>query len=172
MWYDFYPTSCVFSIPEPWQGDRKTHNELDINHITSQTMGVSFYHIYTTPYLFLLTFFFGRRGVKIHDVITKNYHMSVITLISRKICDKIFYHIFTPLSRSLGIENTQLVGYKSYKITIHTIGDLIYTVQIMYKDISRKLSIRSVRERTDQSRLVSVTLHLLFSAKPMDNENW
>ena len=21
--YDFYPTSCVFSIPKPWQGDRK-----------------------------------------------------------------------------------------------------------------------------------------------------
>jgi hypothetical protein len=23
MWYDFYPTSCLFSIPEPWRGDRK-----------------------------------------------------------------------------------------------------------------------------------------------------
>ena len=21
--YDFYPTSCVFFIPEPWRGDRK-----------------------------------------------------------------------------------------------------------------------------------------------------
>jgi hypothetical protein len=57
----------------------KTHN-----HITSQNMGDSFYHIFITPYLFLLTLFFGRRGVGIHNVITKNYHMSVITLI----CDK------------------------------------------------------------------------------------
>jgi hypothetical protein len=22
LWCDFYPTSCVFSIPEPWRGDR------------------------------------------------------------------------------------------------------------------------------------------------------
>jgi hypothetical protein len=51
-------------------------------------MGDSFYHIFTTPYLFLLTLFFGRHGVGIHNVITKVYHMSVITLISRKICDK------------------------------------------------------------------------------------
>jgi hypothetical protein len=51
-------------------------------------MGDSFYHIFTTPYLFLMTLFFGRRGVGIHNVITKNYHMSVITSISRKICDK------------------------------------------------------------------------------------
>jgi hypothetical protein len=51
-------------------------------------MGDSFYHIFTTAYLFLLTLFFGRRGVGIHNVITKIYHMSVITLISRKICDK------------------------------------------------------------------------------------
>jgi hypothetical protein len=43
-------------------------------------MGDSFYHIFTTPYLFLLTLFFGRRGVGIHNVITKIYHMSVITL--------------------------------------------------------------------------------------------
>jgi hypothetical protein len=47
---DFYGalTSFVFSIPEPWQGDRE-HNELDKNHITSQSMGDSFYHIFTTP---------------------------------------------------------------------------------------------------------------------------
>jgi hypothetical protein len=66
-----------------------THNELDkLNPITSQIMGDSFYHILTTPYLFLLTLFFGRRGVGGHNVITKIYHMSVITLILRKICDK------------------------------------------------------------------------------------
>jgi hypothetical protein len=47
-------------------------------------MGYSFYHIFTTPYLFLSTLFFGRRGVGIHNVITKNYHMSIITVISRK----------------------------------------------------------------------------------------
>jgi hypothetical protein len=63
-------------------------------------MGDSFYHIFTTPYLFLLTLFIGRRGVGIHNVITKIYHMSVITLISRKICDNFLYimhrnHAFT-----------------------------------------------------------------------------
>jgi hypothetical protein len=31
------------------------------------------------------------RGVRIHDVITKIYHMDVIILISGKICDKIKY---------------------------------------------------------------------------------
>jgi hypothetical protein len=57
-------------------------------------MGDSFYHIFTTPYLFLLTLFFGRRGVGIHNVITKIYHMSVITLILRKICDNKYYSAF------------------------------------------------------------------------------
>jgi hypothetical protein len=54
-------------------------------------MGDSFYHIFTTPYLFLLTLFYGRRGVGIHNVITKIYHMSVTTLISRKMCDNKIY---------------------------------------------------------------------------------
>jgi hypothetical protein len=62
--------------------------ELDKNHITSQTIGDSFYHIFTTPYLFLLTLFFEGRGVGIHNVIPKNYHMSDITLTSWEICDK------------------------------------------------------------------------------------
>jgi hypothetical protein len=80
------PMVCDVSTPEPWRGDRK-HNELDKSHITSQSMGDSFYHIYTTPYLFLLTSFFGQRDVGMHNVISKNYHMSDITLISRKTCD-------------------------------------------------------------------------------------
>jgi hypothetical protein len=42
--------------------------------IISQNMGDSFYHIFTTPYLFFLTSFFGRRSVGIHNVISKNYH--------------------------------------------------------------------------------------------------
>jgi hypothetical protein len=63
--------------------------ELDENHITSQNMGDSFYHIFTTNILILYTLFFGLCGVGIHNVISKNYHMSVITLISRKICDKL-----------------------------------------------------------------------------------
>ena len=81
---------CVF-YPRALARGQKTHNELDKNHITSQTMGDSFYHIFTTPYLFFLTLFFKWRGVGIHDVITKIYHMSVITLISGKICDKYRY---------------------------------------------------------------------------------
>jgi hypothetical protein len=40
MLYDFYPTSCVFSRLR----DRK-HTMSWIYHITSQTMGYSFYHI-------------------------------------------------------------------------------------------------------------------------------
>jgi hypothetical protein len=74
---DFYPRAFA-----------KSHNELDKNHITSQNMGDSFYHIFTTNIPILYTLFFGLRGVGIHNVISKIYHMSVITLISRKICDK------------------------------------------------------------------------------------
>jgi hypothetical protein len=40
--------------------------ELDKNHITSQNMGYSFYHIFTTHTFFSL--FFGRRGVGIKNV--------------------------------------------------------------------------------------------------------
>jgi hypothetical protein len=72
-------------MPKSWRGDRKNHNELDKNHMTSQNMGNSFYHISTIPYLFLLTLFFRGRGVGIHNVISKNYMMNGITLISRKI---------------------------------------------------------------------------------------
>jgi hypothetical protein len=35
-------------------------------------MGDSFYHIFITPYLFLLTSFFEARGVGIHNAISKN----------------------------------------------------------------------------------------------------
>jgi hypothetical protein len=38
MWYDFYPTFCVFYILSPRLGDRK-HITRWISHITSQTMG-------------------------------------------------------------------------------------------------------------------------------------
>jgi hypothetical protein len=51
-------------------------------------MGDSFYHIFTTKIPILYTLFFGLRGVGIHNAISKNYHMSDITLISREICDK------------------------------------------------------------------------------------
>jgi hypothetical protein len=53
----------------------------------------SFYLIFTTPYLFFLTLFFIWCGVGIHNVISKYYHMSDITLISRKICDRIYFRI-------------------------------------------------------------------------------
>jgi hypothetical protein len=77
----------VFSIPEPWRGDRK-HNELDKNHITSQSMGDSYNPI---------TLFFEGRGVGIHNVISKNYRMGDITLISRNTCDKVKFVFITPL---------------------------------------------------------------------------
>jgi hypothetical protein len=64
------------------EGIENTHIELDKNHITSQNMGDSFYHIFTTPYLFLLPLFFEGLGVGIHTVISKNYHMSDITLMA------------------------------------------------------------------------------------------
>jgi hypothetical protein len=67
-------TSCVFSIPKPWRQTQK--NELDKNRITLQNIGDSFYHIFTTPYLFLLTLFFRGCGIGIYNVISKNYHMS------------------------------------------------------------------------------------------------
>jgi hypothetical protein len=78
---------CVF-YPRALARGYKSHNELDKNHITSQTMGDSFYDIFTTNIPILYTLFCGLHGVGINDVISKNYHMSVITLISRKICDK------------------------------------------------------------------------------------
>ena len=43
--YDFYTTSCVFSIPSLGE-EIKTLKELDKNHIQFQTMGDSFYHIF------------------------------------------------------------------------------------------------------------------------------
>jgi hypothetical protein len=59
----------MFSIPEHWRGD-DIHNKLDKtkSHITSQNIGDSFYHIFTTPYLFLFTLFFGRLGVGINTL--------------------------------------------------------------------------------------------------------
>jgi hypothetical protein len=71
----FYPTSCVFSIPEP-------HHK---------AWEIFFKNIFTTPYLFLLTLFFGKHGVGIYNVITKIYQMSFITLISRTNCNKCSY---------------------------------------------------------------------------------
>jgi hypothetical protein len=53
-------------------------------------MGDSFYHIFTTPYLFFLIIC-SLDMIGIHSVIAKNYHKSVITLISRKICHKILF---------------------------------------------------------------------------------
>jgi hypothetical protein len=71
-------------------------------------MGDSFYHIFTTPYLFFLTLFLKWRCVGIHDVITKIYHMSVITLISGKICDKVYYKTLSRIEISvLGTNGTR-----------------------------------------------------------------
>ena len=50
-------------------------------------------HIFTTLYSFFITLLFGLWGVGIHNVISKIYHLSVITWISRKICDKAIYQI-------------------------------------------------------------------------------
>jgi hypothetical protein len=52
--------------------------------------------MFTTNIPIVYTLFFGLRGVGIHNVISKSYHMSVfITLISRKICDKNFDVMFS-----------------------------------------------------------------------------
>ena len=50
--YDFYPTSCLFSIPEPW----KKNNELDKNPIQPQTMEDSFYHMLQHYFYFHINF--------------------------------------------------------------------------------------------------------------------
>jgi hypothetical protein len=77
MWYDFYPMSCVFSIPTQRLGDRKHTSWMKIisHHKTWEIL-------FITPYLFLLTLFFGGRGDTQCDI-KKNYHMSGITFISR-----------------------------------------------------------------------------------------
>jgi hypothetical protein len=46
----YNPTTGVFSILV-LAGLLKTHNELDINHIKSQTIGYYFYHMFTNLYL-------------------------------------------------------------------------------------------------------------------------
>ena len=56
-------------------------------------MGDSLYRIYTANIPNLHTLFFGLCGVGIHNVISKNYHMSDITLISKKIGFNIHSHI-------------------------------------------------------------------------------
>jgi hypothetical protein len=81
-------------------------------------MGDSFYHIFAIPYLFLLTLFFGRCGVRIHNVITKFYHMSVITSISRKICDKKIYKYTSPLTKLLVVEVPALVLPSSMEVLL------------------------------------------------------
>jgi hypothetical protein len=57
MWYDFYPMSCVFSIPAPRLRDRKHMSWMKVisHHKTWEIL-------FITPYLFLLTLFFGGRG--------------------------------------------------------------------------------------------------------------
>jgi hypothetical protein len=72
----------------PSLGEGIEITQRDKNHITSQNMGDSFYHIFTPNIHILNTLFFGLRGVGIHNVVSKSYRMSDITLISRKICDK------------------------------------------------------------------------------------
>jgi hypothetical protein len=78
---------CDF-IPEPWRGDR--HHTMSWIKIIShhKTWAILFITYLPPTYLFCITLFFGLRGVGILYVISKNYHMSVVTLISRKICDK------------------------------------------------------------------------------------
>jgi hypothetical protein len=54
-------------------------------------MGDSFYHISTTPYPFFIYFILQIAWRRNTQCDIKNYLMSDITLISRKICDKTFY---------------------------------------------------------------------------------
>jgi hypothetical protein len=58
-----------FLSPSLGEGIEITH-KLDKNHITSQNMGDSFYHIFTTN-MPILNIFFGLCGVGIHNVISK-----------------------------------------------------------------------------------------------------
>jgi hypothetical protein len=55
--------------PPPLKIPGSAPHKLDKNHITSQNMGDSFYHIFTTKIPILYTLFFGLRGVGIHNVI-------------------------------------------------------------------------------------------------------
>jgi hypothetical protein len=48
LWLDMiFIQRVVFSIPEPWRGDRKHTTSWDKNHIQPQNTGYSFYNIYT-----------------------------------------------------------------------------------------------------------------------------
>jgi hypothetical protein len=59
-----------------------------------RAMEDSFYHIFTTNIPILYTLLCGLCGVGIHNVISKKYQMSDITLKSRKICDKLEYALY------------------------------------------------------------------------------
>jgi hypothetical protein len=72
-------------------------------------MGDPFYDIFTTGYLILLTLFFVGLGVGIHNVISKKYHMSEITLILISI------HLFSQVNVH-DIEKYKII---STKIHIH-----------------------------------------------------
>jgi hypothetical protein len=67
---------CVF-YPRALARGYKTHNELDKNHITSQNMGDSFYHIFAAPYLFLLTLFFRNTQCDNKNLSHECYHIEI-----------------------------------------------------------------------------------------------
>jgi hypothetical protein len=78
--------NCVFSILEPRRGDRKhTTSWIKIisHHIPWEILFITYLPPHTCFYwLYSLE---GACGVGIHNVISKNYRMSVITLISRSV---------------------------------------------------------------------------------------
>jgi hypothetical protein len=77
MWYDFYPTNFVFSVPEPWRGDKK-HTTSWIKIISHHKPREILFITYIPPHTcFCWLYPFGGHGVGIHNVISKNYHMSV-----------------------------------------------------------------------------------------------
>jgi hypothetical protein len=70
----------------------------------------------------------------IHNVILKHYHMSDITLISRKICDKITYLLLYLVDFTHGINS----NYYTVTVSKMLVGALYYShidqVNLMYFD--------------------------------------
>jgi hypothetical protein len=87
LWYLRY--RCIIKKTFFWYQDFWPC-DLDLNKFLPLSR-VIYFPVSFVVYWQLL--FFGLPGVGIHNVISKNYHMSDITLISRKICDKNFYEL-------------------------------------------------------------------------------
>jgi hypothetical protein len=95
IWYDFYPAICVFSIPKP------SHDVIwfypmscvfSIPELKSWEILFITYLSPNTCFVYFLLWVAWHGNTQCDD--QNLSHISIITLISRKICDKRGYYLF------------------------------------------------------------------------------